>query len=103
MVCHARDMSAEKALAKLTREKRDLEVFKMTMVTVNDAVRNSLNALMMLRFQAEDVQGIDENVIEQFDDGMEQITDFLSKISTIQHFSEKKVPVGKALDMDASQ
>lgn len=104
MVCNARDLTAEKELTEIKRKKRDLDVVKMTLFTVNDAIRNELNGLQLLRFHAEKIPEINESTLNVFDAGMENISEFLDKLSTIKKFTEKDIMKDhKALDVEASQ
>ena len=82
-----RDMSMEKQLAILQREKRDLEMVRIAAATMKDKVRNRLNGMMMLRHEVEGVSEIDQNAIAYFDASIKDISVFLNKLEEIGQFS----------------
>ena len=76
-----RDMSREKLLARMLQNKRDTDNTRKVLTTVNDQVRNGLNALMLLRTTADEKTSRDQESLDSFDQGIRMITQFLDKIS----------------------
>ena len=95
-----RDMTIEKQLADLQREKRDIEVLKVSVETMKDKVRNNLNGLMLLRLQVNDIPTFDEQAKTIFDTSVKDMTSFLNKLSNMETFSTITFGSSTVFDID---
>lgn len=94
------DKTSEKQLAKLQQEKRDIEMVKISVETMKDSLRNSLNGLQLLRFEAAESTTVTKDSIRFFDQSIQNIVEFIAKMEKLTTFSEIEVGGVKVFDID---
>lgn len=97
-----RDITLEKQLAQLQREKRDIEVVRVSVSTMKEQVRNRLNGLQLLRVQVEDIPEVDKQTLAIFDESIQDMTNFIDKLANMETFSTITVCGTTIFDIDGT-
>lgn len=83
-------MTFEKEMAKYKQAARDLEMVKISAAIFNNVVRNNMNQMLVLRYEASRSLRINDDALTSFNNELHEITTFLNNMENLETFSEKK-------------